>query len=149
MCCERIADLFALHALRNSRMARSLPRPSAQFLRFLAVGVLNSTFGYGCFALLMFAGLHYAPALLLATVAGVLFNFKTTGALVFKSHDNRLIYRFVASYLVVYLVNLSGIKLLTQINIDPYYGGAMLILPMAALAFILFKRFVFAHGQAH
>ena len=116
------------------------------FLRFIAVGVLNSAFGYGCFALLMFVGLHYAPALLLATIAGVLFNFKTTGALVFKSHDNRLILRFVASYAVVYLVNVAGLKLLTQLGLNPYYGGAVLILPMAALAFILFKRFVFHHG---
>lgn len=130
-------------------MALAFSMPSPQFLRFIAVGVLNSTFGYGCFALLMLAGMHYAPALLLATVAGVLFNFKTTGALVFKSHDNGLIYRFVASYSVIYIVNLSGLKLLTLMGVDPYYGGALLILPMAALAFILFKRFVFAHGQAH
>lgn len=123
-----------------------LPTPSPLFLRFIAVGVLNSAFGYGCFALLMFAGMHYAPALLLATIAGVLFNFKTTGALVFKSQDNGLIFRFILAYAVVYLVNVSGVKLLSLLGISPYYGGAILILPMAALAFLLFKRFVFTHG---
>lgn len=130
-------------------MAISLPTTIPLFLRFIAVGVLNSVFGYGCFALLMVAGMHYVPALLLATIAGVLFNFKTTGALVFKSNNNGLIFRFIASYTIVYVVNVTGLKLLSLLGINPYYGGAVLILPMAALAFFLFKRFVFYHGQAH
>ena len=116
------------------------------FLRFLAVGVLNSLFGYACFAFFLFLGLHYSLALLLATVAGVLFNFKTTGYLVFKSSDNRLIFRFVATYAIVYMANVSILKALLLIGVDLYYGGAVLILPMAALSFILNKRLVFKNA---
>jgi len=117
-----------------------------QFVRFLMVGILNSAFGYACFAVFLYFGLHYTLALLLATILGVAFNFKSTGALVFGSHDNRLIFRFVASYAVVYAVNALGIKLMTQIGWPPYVGGAVMILPMAVLAFILNKRFVFNYG---
>lgn len=112
-------------------------------VRFLAVGCLNSIFGYGCFAILLYAGIHYALALLLATVAGVLFNFKSTGVLVFKSHNNRLIFRFLAVYGLVYGVNVTCIKLLQVLGVGPYYGGALLLLPMALLAFLLNRKYVF------
>ncbi|WP_208603320.1 GtrA family protein [Caballeronia sordidicola] len=107
---------------------------------------MNSAFGYACFAALLYFGLHYALALLLATILGVAFNFKSTGALVFGSHDNRLIFRFVASYAVVYAANALGIKMMAQIGWPPYVGGAVMILPMAVLAFFLNKRFVFNYG---
>lgn len=119
---------------------------SPRFFRFLLVGALNSLFGYGCYALLLYLGVHYALALFLATVIGVLFNFKTTGYLVFKSKDNRLIFRFAATYAIVYAVNVSALKLLSLVGIDMYFGGALLLLPMAILAYVLNKRFVFNHG---
>lgn len=127
-------------------MISLLQRLNYDFRRFLAVGVLNSLFGYGCFAFLIFLGLHYSLALLLATVAGVLFNFKTTGYLVFRSSDNRLIFRFAATYAIVYIANVSILKSLLLVGVDLYYGGAILILPMAALSFILNKRFVFKNA---
>lgn len=117
-----------------------------QFVRFLFVGVINSIFGYGCFALLLYIDIHYALALFLATVAGVLFNFKSIGALVFKSHNNSHIFRFVCSYSIIYAVNIIGIKMFSFAGLGPYIGGAILIIPMAVLAFILNKRFVFNHG---
>jgi len=116
-----------------------------QFARFIFVGIINSIFGYGCFVLLLYVGLHYTLALFLATVFGVLFNFKSTSALVFGSHDNRLIFRFIGSYAIVYFINVSGIKLFSHVGFPPYISAAILILPMAVLTFILNKRFVFNH----
>ncbi|TCS35119.1 GtrA-like protein [Paucimonas lemoignei] len=117
-----------------------------QFLRFLFVGMINSLFGYGCFALFLYLGLHYTLALLLATALGVLFNFKTTGTLVFGSRDNRLVFRFSCSYIFIYFINVIGIKALSLIGIEAYIAGAILLLPMAVLAFIVNKWFVFNYG---
>lgn len=114
--------------------------------RFLAVGLLNTGFGYSVFALFLYLGMHYALALLLATVAGVCFNFKSTGILVFQSHNNRLILRFVLIYALVYVINASLLKLLNMLGIDPYFGGAVLIVPMALLAFLLNRQFVFCRA---
>lgn len=116
-----------------------------QFLRFLAVGVLNTAFGYGLFAFFLAINLHYSLALALATVLGVLFNFKTFGSLVFKSHDNRKIFRFVLVYVVVYSINVAGMALFERIQIGPFFGGAVMLLPCALLAFVLQKKFVFNH----
>lgn len=114
-----------------------------RFLRFLLVGLINAAFGYGCFALFLFLGLHYAPAMLLATVLGVLFNFKSTGRLVFGSNDNRLIFRFCAAYAIIYAINTSSIGLLASAGMSHYLAGAVLIPPMAVLSFLLNKKFVF------
>lgn len=134
-------------SVSEPRPADALRRMAGhQFVRFLLVGVLNTAFGYGCFAALLFVGVHYSVALLASTVLGVLFNFKSTGALVFGSHDNRRIVRFVGTYGVVYLCNLLGIRVLVQAGLTPAVAGAVLLFPAAVLAFALNKKFVFTHG---
>lgn len=117
-----------------------------KFLRFLLVGLLNAAFGYGCFAIFIFYGLHYSAALLLATVLGVAFNFKSTGVLVFGSRDNRLVARFIIGYAFVYCVNLGGIAGLSYFGIVPYMSGMVLILPMAILSYFINNRFVFNYA---
>lgn len=129
--------------MKNSRLSVLHNLAKHQYVKFLLVGVLNSLFGYGCFALFLYLGLHYSAALLLATVLGVLFNFKSTGALVFGSRNNRLIFRFAGSYFVIYTINVIGIKIFTAVGIEAYIAGAILLLPMATLAFMINKWFVF------
>lgn len=119
--------------------------PDRRFLSFLMVGALNTAFGYGCFSLLIFSGLHRSLALFLATVLGIIFNFKTTGRLVFRSNDNSRIIRFIAVYGVVYLINLGGLEVLVRIGLSVYLAGALLLLPCAAVAFLLQRSFVFTH----
>jgi putative flippase GtrA len=114
-----------------------------QFLRFLLVGGLNTLFGYSVFALLIFLKFHYAVAALISTTAGVIFNFQTVGRLVFNEHNLRLIFRFFAVYAVVYGLNVLGLKLFDIVHVSAYISGAILILPLAALSFVLNKLFVF------
>ena len=114
-----------------------------QFMRFILVGIVNALFGYGCFAMFLYMGLHFTLASFLATVCGVIFNFKSTGTIVFGSHDNSLIFRFFGSYSIIYLINIAGLEVFYQIGVTPYIGGAILILPVSILAFILNKKLVF------
>ena len=117
-----------------------------KLLRFLLVGVLNAAFGYGCFAGFLYLGLHYSAALLLATVLGVAFNFKSTGALVFGSKNNKLIFRFVAGYGVVYGTNVVVIAALKLLGVEPYLAGMALIVPMALFSFVINNRCVFKYA---
>lgn len=114
-----------------------------QLILFLIVGGVNTVFGYSLYALLLFLHLHYALASLLGTIGGVLFNFKTTGVIVFNNHDNRLLYKFITVYTVTYLLNVSGLRIFSIFNANMYLAGAVLVLPMALLGFILQKKFVF------
>lgn len=115
----------------------------SRLFKFLVVGLLNTAFGYGIFATLIWSGLHYSLAAAISTVLGVLFNFKTTGALVFKSQDNSRIVRFVLVYVVVYCANVLFLAALLSLGIDAYLAGAILILPLALFAYFMNSRFVF------
>lgn len=118
-----------------------------KFIKFLFVGGLNTAFGYGVFALFLFLKIHYSLALFLSTVLGILFNFKTTGVIVFKNNNNGLIFRFFAAYGVIYGLNLLGLKVFDFIHFNLYGAGFILIFPMAVVSFILMKRFVFINKK--
>ena len=111
--------------------------------RFVAVGIINAAFGYGVYVFMLGIGLGYATASALATVIGVLFNFKTIGALVFGSRDSRLMFRFFAVYAAVYGVNLLGLRLLVQGGVGADTAGLVTLCPAAVLAYVLNKAFVF------
>lgn len=114
-----------------------------RFLKFLVVGVVNTLFGYSMFALFIWLGITYSIALILSTVAGVLFNFKTIGQLVFSNRDNALLIRFIGVYTIIYFVNLYSLKALLGLHWNVYVASALLVVPMAILSFILNKTLVF------
>jgi putative flippase GtrA len=114
------------------------------FIRFILVGILNTMVGYGLFALFIYLGLHYSLAVLFSTILGVLFNFKSIGRLVFNTSDNERIYHFIGVYMLLYLLNVSGLWGLSSIGIENMYvAGAILLVPLAIISFVLNKNFVF------
>jgi putative flippase GtrA len=114
------------------------------FLKFLIIGGLNTAFGYLSFCVFTFLLGNAYTSVVLSTVSGVLFNFKTYGSLVFKSHDNSRIFRFFASYLFLIGIQMILLKWLNFLGItNPYLAVAILILPMSALSFVILRKFVF------
>ncbi len=117
---------------------------SYRFVKFLLVGVLNTLFGYGVFAFFNFLGLHYSLSTLLATILGILFNFKTTGCLVFKNNDNKLLFRFLFVYGLTYLLTVIILGLFEKVNLVNMYLNYAILLPFNALiSYFLMKKFVF------
>lgn len=113
------------------------------FVKFILVGILNTAFGYGAFALLMYTGLHYPAAVVLSTIAGILFNFKTTGVLVFKNKDNSLIFKFIAVYTLVCITGIIILRLAEIAHINLYFAGLVSTGICAVTAFLLNKNWVF------
>ena len=114
-----------------------------QFRRYLLVGVLNTVFGYSIFAFFIYCGLHYVVAGFLSTCLAVIFNFKTTGTMVFRQANNALFLRFITVYTILFFVNICLLKLGTYFIMNIYLNGAIVILLMAIAAYLLNKRFVF------
>ena len=114
-----------------------------RFFRYLLVGGLNTLFGFSAYAILVYFGMHYVWASLISTTLGVLFNFQTTGRLVFGSHQNALIFRFVLVYVLIYGIQIGFLRLFELASVGPIIAGAILILPMAAVAYVLNKVLVF------
>jgi putative flippase GtrA len=112
-------------------------------MKFLAVGVLNTAFGYGVFALLIFAGVRPMPSLAITYVVGVTFNFITTGRFVFDHPHRSALLRFIAAYVVVFLINAGLYEILSASGVTPLVAQAICVPIMAIVAFFLFKVHVF------
>ncbi len=117
-----------------------------RILRFFAVGALNTLFSYIIYAILVLLGLHYSLATLFSTILGIIFNFFTTGRLVFRSMDNRLFFKFVLVYGTTYLVNILLLHWLVDVlSIDKLVAGAAITLPVALLSYLLNSKFTFSN----
>ena len=138
-----------------------------KFIKFLFVGCLNTLFGYLMYVIFISTPLKREYALLLAYMVGVLWNFKTTGVLVFKNNNNKLIFKFISAYVITYFINLLGLNFVnsagwgkalanwtlnilnieTKLNLIKYFDQIILVLPIAIISFVLFKTFVFKESE--
>ncbi|MDN4574778.1 polysaccharide biosynthesis protein GtrA [Pandoraea cepalis] len=132
---------------RVRSLAGAAVRGEIRLVNYFLVGGLNTLFGYGVFALCLRIDLHYSLAIAISTVLGTLFNFKSTGKLVFRSSDNSRIVHFVLVYGVVYLVNVAAVAVLVRLGLNAYLSGLVLIVPLALLAYHLNSRFVFNRNE--
>jgi putative flippase GtrA len=114
-----------------------------RWVKYLLVGGINTLFGYGVYALLLWAGLHYTLATLFSTALGIIFNFKTYGIIVFKNKSNALIFRYAVVYGVLYAASNGWIFLLEQLGVTPYISGMIWLAPNALLGFLMSKKFVY------
>lgn len=124
-------------------MTRFLADPEwRRFALFMVVGAVNTGFGYAAFALFMWVGFGRDMAVVLGTIAGVVFNFRTIGA-VFAAHGVSRLPHFVAAYGLLLGANLALLRLVTAIGVGPYPGEALVVLVIAPMSFLIMRRFVF------
>ena len=114
-----------------------------QLIRFLLVGLLNTIVGYSLFAFLVRIGLAYPLAIGLATLGGIAFNFQSTGRLVFNGAPWSRMGRFAGVYAVIYGLNVASVGLLLRCGLNVYLANALVILPLALLAYVLQQKLVF------
>lgn len=123
-------------------------RISRQFIRFLLVGGLNTVFGYGVFALQIYLGVNIYLASIIGMVLGVIFNFFTTGRLVFRVNSNHAVFRFVFTYGVMLLLNLMLIHgwlavLPADLPFRAYITQLLCMIILIPSTYFCFKRWVF------
>lgn len=108
------------------------------------VGFINTIFGYSLFAFFIYLGFYYPWAVLLGTIIAVLFNYKTIGTIVFGVSGKDKLVPFIFVYVVVYLMNVLGLWCTEIYGVDnKYIAGAILLLPLAMVSFVLNMKFVF------
>lgn len=124
-----------------------LPRDSRrldwwQVFRYYQAGIINTAFGYGCFAALVWLGLDMFVAQLISHTAGTFFNYVTYSRYTFKSETGSL-GRFVLSYAGNYLLSLGSLWALSRVIASPYAAGLLSIVVVSVINFVILKRFVF------
>jgi len=116
---------------------------SIRFVRFLVVGGINTLFGYLVYSGFILLNIHYALASLISTIIGIIFNFFTTGTIVFRNKNPKLIIRFFSVYGITYLINLGFLKVFSDLKMNMVLAGGILLLPMAVLSYFLNRVLVF------
>ncbi len=129
------AGIFPGVPTRNDRLL--------EFVRFLLVGGLNTLFGYGLFALLYLLLEDHRVALGLATVAGVLFNFATTGRIVFGSRRWGRLPLFVAVYAASFGLNLIALEALVAAGLPALLAQLAVLPGIVVLSFLANRHIVF------
>jgi len=120
---------------------QNIPR---RFVKFLFVCAINTLFGYSMYALFVTFGFNPSNALLISYILGVFWNFKTTGSIVFRNKDNKLIFKFFISYVFTFSVNNFFLNfLMNNLHLNKYLAQLILVLPVAVLSFTIFKTFIF------
>ncbi len=114
-----------------------------QFSKFLFVGLLNTSFSYTIYYLLCQTSLFPSVALALSTVVGIIFNYFSTGRLVFDNRGFRYFLKFILVYIGVYFFNLLALRSLIVSGVSPELSQALLLPAVALLTFSLMRKFVF------
>ena len=117
--------------------------PDRRLLRFGLVGILNTGLSYAAYALLLSFGLNYAAANLGALIIGIITGFRLQGVLVFRNRSWRPLFRFVVMWMLLYVINVMSIRLLLGLGASTYLAGAVMLLPMVAVSYLVQKFLVF------
>lgn len=124
-----------------------LKKDTIQFISFILVGGLNTAFGYSLWALLLYCGMHYALAVVVSTIISICFNFKTTGSIVFKNKNNKLIFKFFQVYMITMFLNIFLLKIAKYLNFNLYIAGIFITGTLAVLTYLLQKFYVFRRNN--
>jgi putative flippase GtrA len=114
-----------------------------RMLMFLAVGVVNTVVGYGLFAAFFLTTQSHRVAAVGAYVVGIIFNFFSTGRLVFKSRTVSALLPFVAGYLVILGANLALLEVLVGLGLNALIAQAVSLPPLVAASYLINSRIVF------
>jgi putative flippase GtrA len=114
-----------------------------RMLTFLVVGVLNTVVGYGLFAVLFLTTQSYRVAAVVAYAGGIIFNFFSTGRLVFKSRRVSALLPFVAGYLVILGANLALLEVLVGLGMNALIAQAVSLPLLVVASYLINSRIVF------
>jgi len=114
-----------------------------QVIKYLFIGSINTVFGYGVYWGLLQLDVHFVIATFVSTVLGTIFNFFTIGRLVFNSKNNSFFYKFVFCVWFLYFISTGGIAFINNFDISYEIAGLIIIIPRAAIGFLLNKFWVF------
>ena len=125
-----------------------LSRFERKFVKYLFVGFMNTVFSYMVYAICVTILSRPTLSLAISYVIGILFNFQTTGRIVFKDKNNTLIFKFFLSYLTTFFINRYFLDtLVSTFHVDKYLSQAVLVFPIAMISFLLLKHFVFVESK--
>lgn len=115
--------------------------------RYYQAGIVNTAFGYGCFAALVAIGLNIYVAQVLSHLAGMAFNYVTYSHYAFKGQRPDAL-RYLGSYGFNYVLSLGSLAAFTHFGISPYIAGFCSIFVVSLINYFVLKLFVYRPREA-
>jgi putative flippase GtrA len=112
-------------------------------VRYYGVGVINTVFGYGLYAGLIFIGLNLFVAQIIAHVSGATFNYFTYSRHVFHDSSERRPVTYIVTYAGNYVVGVGLLATAHHFVSSPYLAGFVALMVGTAINFFILRRFVF------
>jgi putative flippase GtrA len=110
--------------------------------RYYQAGLVNTLFGYGLYALFVWAGVNMYVAQITAHVLGMTFNYFTYSRFAFAGRDGSK-GRFIASYILNYVLGLIALAAAAQAIRSPYLAGLVSVVFVSVVNYFILKRLVF------
>lgn len=114
-----------------------------RFIRFLIVGVVNSLVGFSAFTVILLLTGSAWIAIAGGNACGIAFNFLSTGGVVFRDLSLSNLPRFIASSLLLLVLNMCLMDLLSPLIGSRVGTQALLTLPLAGVSYFVMTKFVF------
>jgi putative flippase GtrA len=118
-----------------------------RLFRYYQVGIVNTAFGYGLYALFVALGLNMYVAQIIAHVLGVTFNYLTYSRHVFHDASGSKL-RFFASYVLNYLAGLAALATASRMIASPYLAGLAAVLVVSVANYFVLRHAVFIEKAA-
>lgn len=118
-----------------------------QLIRFYQAAAINTLFGYGVFALLIWMGTNLYIAQIVAQVLGVSFNYLTYSRHVFRDRTASK-GSFVLAYAGNYLVNLALLAAFSRVIASPYVAGLTATIGASVINYLALRSLVFRRKAA-
>jgi putative flippase GtrA len=112
--------------------------------RFIISGGLNTIFGWLLFSILYkFFDFNEFKSLFISMLAGIFFNFLTYGGYAFKVLKFKVLPKFVAAYVILYMLNLILLKIISLYCGDVTIGQLLISPLLAIISFYMMSKCVF------
>lgn len=128
-------------------LARLRSQRVIELVRYYQAGIVNTLFGLGAYAALVWAGMGIYPAQLLSHLLGMGFNYVTYSRHVFKDAGPAKT-RFVISYAINYLLSLATLAIVARFIANPYLAGFAASFAVSVVNYFALKHVVF-RGTGH
>jgi putative flippase GtrA len=113
-----------------------------ELFRYYQAGIVNTLFGLGAYAVLVWAGFGIYAAQLISHVLGMSFNYVTYSRHVFRDAGPAKA-RFVLSYAINYLLSLAALAVIAHLVNNPYIAGFLAAFIVSIVNYFALKHVVF------
>lgn len=103
---------------------------------------MNTAFGFGVYALMIWLGVNLYVAQIIAQVLGVSFNYLTYSRHAFRDRQASK-HSFILAYVANYGVNLLFLWLFAQVIRSPYVAGLAATIAASLVNFLVLRSLVF------